>query len=62
VATCLDNLITLSEEIHNEFHAWNGGFQKPCTADDLIRFVNELYPDRYEVILRLNDAKKILKV
>lgn len=62
LASCLDNLITLSQEVHTEFHTWNGGFQKSCTADDLIHFVNELYPDSYEVVLRLNHAKKILNV
>lgn len=62
IATCLENLITLSQEVHNEFHSWNGGSKKPCTADDLIRFVNELYPECYEVIFQLNDAKNILKV
>ncbi len=59
LATSLDNLITLAEEVHKEFHSWNGGFDKPCTADDLIEFVNQLYPDNYEVIQRLNAVKKM---
>ncbi len=60
LATCVDNLITLTQEVHNEFHTWNGGFKKPCAVDNLIEFVSQLYPDNYEVILRLNKAKQIL--
>ncbi|MEB3294060.1 MAG: hypothetical protein VKJ24_12950 [Synechococcales bacterium] len=62
LAASVDNLITLTQETHNDFHTWNGGFQKPCTVDDLIRFVNELHPDNYEVVLKLNTVKKILSV
>ena len=62
LAACQDNLITLTQEVHNDFHAWNGGFQKPCTADLLIKFVNMLYPDNYEVILRLTTIKKMLDI
>ncbi len=60
LATCQDNLITLTQEVHNEFHAWNGGSKEPCRVDHLIEFVNELYPDNYEVILRLNKIKQML--
>lgn len=60
LATCQDNLLTLTQEVHNEFHSWNGGFQKPCTVDHLLQFVNELYPDNYEVVLRLNTVKQML--
>ena len=62
LATCLDNLITLTQEVHNDFHTWNGGFQKSCTVDHLIQFVSNLYPDNYEVILRLNKIKQMLNV
>lgn len=62
LATSLENLITLTQEVHNDFHAWNGGSKKPCTADDLIKFVNELYPDKYEVIMKLNKVKQVLNV
>jgi len=58
LATSLDNLITLTDDIHKEFHHWNGGFDKPCTIDELIQFVNELYPEREEVSLKLNHLKK----
>ncbi|BAZ39525.1 hypothetical protein NIES4101_54790 [Calothrix sp. NIES-4101] len=60
LAASTDNLITLTQEVHNEFHAWNGGFQKPATAENFIQFAQELYPDNYEIILRLNQIKKIL--
>jgi hypothetical protein len=60
LAACQDNLITLAEAVHQEFHIWNGGFQKPCTVDHLIQFVNELHPDNYEVVLRLNKVKQML--
>lgn len=60
LAACLDNLITLTQEVHNEFHAWNGGSQKLCTVDHLIQFVNNLHPDNYEVVLRLNKVKQML--
>lgn len=60
LAACQDNLICLTQTVHTEFHTWNGGFQKPCTVDQLIEFVNELYPDNYEVVLRLNNVKQML--
>lgn len=60
LAACQDNLITLTQEVHNEFHGWNGGSQKSCTVDHLIQFVNNLHPDNYEVILRLNKVKQML--
>lgn len=62
LATCVDNLITLTQVVHNDFHAWNGGFKKPCTVDHLIQFVNELYPENYKVMLRLNQVKQMLNV
>ncbi|MGA1263550.1 MAG: hypothetical protein ACO331_06535 [Prochlorothrix sp.] len=62
LAACVDNLITLTQEVHNDFHAWNGGYQKPCTADHLIQFVQELHPDNYEVIMSLKEVKRVLNV
>lgn len=59
---CLDNLITLTQEVHDEFHAWNSGSNKPSTADLLMQFAQKLYPENYEVILKLSSVKKILKV
>jgi hypothetical protein len=60
LATIPDNLITLTETVHKDFHAWNGGTQKPCTIDNLIQFANELYPDREEANINLNLIKKTL--
>lgn len=60
LATSDDNLITLTEEVHRDFHAWKGGFDKSCTIDDLIQFVNELYPEQEEANLKLNKIKKRL--
>jgi hypothetical protein len=60
LATSLDNLITLTDDVHKEFHHWNGGFDKPCTIDDLIRFVRELYPEQEEASLKLYQIKKKL--
>lgn len=60
LSTSIDNLITMKEEIHKEFHTWNRGADKPCTIDDLIRFVNELYPDQDEASIKLNQIKKML--
>lgn len=59
LATSLDNLITLKEEVHKEFHVWNGGSKEPCTIDELIQFVNERYPDADQVAVRLNKIKQI---
>ena len=46
LAESVDNLITLCHEVHEQFHGWNGGYAKSCTPDDLIRFVQQVYPDR----------------
>lgn len=62
LADCEDNLITLSQEVHNDFHTWNGGSKKSCTADNLIEFVQQLHSDNYAVILRLNKVKQILAI
>ncbi|HEY9846046.1 MAG TPA: hypothetical protein V6D03_07600 [Candidatus Caenarcaniphilales bacterium] len=60
MATSTDNLITLTEPVHREFHTWNGGVNKPCTIDGLIQFVNELYPEQEEASFKLNQIKKKL--
>lgn len=60
LAASIDNLITLSNDVHKEFHHWNGGFDKPCTIDDLINFVRELYPEQEEASLKLYQIKKKL--
>jgi hypothetical protein len=53
----VDNLITLTEDVHREFHSWHGGNDKPCTIHDLIKFAATRYPDREKVSLELNKIK-----
>lgn len=60
LATSTDNLITLTEVVHREFHAWNQGFDKCCTIDNLIQFVNEQYPEQADASFKLNQVKKML--
>lgn len=60
LATSMDNLITLREDVHKEFHAWNGGNQKACTIDDLIQFVNERYPESDRASMKLYQIKQML--
>ena len=61
VAESIANLITLSAEVHERFHGWNGGYAKPCTPDDLIRFVQQLYPQRsVDVTIKIENAKRRL--
>lgn len=49
-----DNLITIEQTLHENFHAWNGGTSVPCTIDDFIRFLNEQYPEHLEASHKLN--------
>jgi hypothetical protein len=56
----MDNLITLSQEVHREFHNWHGGNEKACTIHDLIRFTSEQYPDLEKVSLDLHNIKRKL--
>ena len=53
----IDNLITLSQEVHKEFHNWHGGNHKTCTIHDLIKFASEQYPDLEKVSLNLHNIK-----
>ncbi|AFY60320.1 hypothetical protein [Synechococcus sp. PCC 6312] len=50
----LDNLLTISTALHCEFHAWMGGTNQPCTIDDLIRFIVQLYPEYRTSLITLN--------
>lgn len=34
-----DNLIVITNEIHQRFHTWHEGFDKACTIDDFIYFI-----------------------
>ncbi len=59
LAVSVDNLITLKEGVHKEFHTWNRGNGNPCTVNDLIDFVCERYLDSSEVLLRLYQVKSM---
>ena len=59
LAMSVDNLITLKESVHKEFHTWNRGNDKPCTVDDLIDFVCERYPERPEALSRLYQIRSM---
>jgi hypothetical protein len=47
LATSIDNLITIDEKIHKEFHlTWMGGYDIECTVQDFIDFITERYPEQ----------------
>lgn len=61
LAESVDNLITLCRDVHEHFHGWNGGYAKLCTPDDLIRFVQQAYPQSSgRVTMIIENAKKKL--
>ena len=46
-----DNLITVVGEVHEQFHLhYMGGYQKPCTIDDFIDFVQKYYPGQTDTL------------
>jgi hypothetical protein len=49
----------MTESIHKDFHAWNGGFQACCTADKLIEFLSVHYPEADAISVRLHQINKI---
>jgi hypothetical protein len=56
-----NNLITLTDEVHDQFHQeFMGGCHRSCTIDDLISFVHSYYPDNGKVITWLEAQKQIL--
>jgi hypothetical protein len=59
LAASPENLITITETIHRDFHAWNGGFQACCTADKLIEFISIHYPEADAMSVRLHQINKI---
>lgn len=61
LATNLDNLISIREEIHKEFHTWMGGYDKKCTIDDFIEFIHSNYPDNDEISFVLHQRKLALR-
>lgn len=52
----IDNLITLTQKVHREFHDWHGGNRKPCTIHDLIEFAATQYPEQ-DVGVKLHQLK-----
>jgi hypothetical protein len=56
-----DNLITLKQEIHDQFHVnYMGGKDKCCTIDNFIDFVQKYYPENSDVIITLEKRKLTL--
>jgi hypothetical protein len=61
LANVESNLITLSCEIHDQFHvSFMGGADKPCTIDDFIQFVNTYHPEQTKVKIWLHNQKNVL--
>lgn len=62
LATLDMNLVTIKEEIHQEFHGNLGGFDKPCTIEDFIQFLHIYYPEHEgNLSLKLQKTKKKLE-
>jgi hypothetical protein len=57
LAASQDNLVTLSEPVHHNFHAWNE--KEPCTADRLIEFLAIHHPEAEALTLRLHYVNKV---
>jgi hypothetical protein len=60
IAADPDNIITISKAVSDEFHQWNGGYDKTCTIDDFIKYVEFFYSDKHRLILHLYNRKKVL--
>ncbi|MCA2643606.1 MULTISPECIES: hypothetical protein [unclassified Microcystis] len=62
LATLDLNLVTIKEEIHQEFHGNLGGFHQPCTIEDFIEFLHIYYPEHQgNLALKLQKTKKKLE-
>ncbi|MFM6064055.1 MAG: hypothetical protein ACKPAE_17000 [Microcystis panniformis] len=62
LATLDLNLVTIKEEIHQEFHGNLGGFHQPCTIEDFIEFLHVYYPEHHgNLALKLQKNKKKLE-
>jgi hypothetical protein len=58
LADSVENLITVSGEVHSRFHLeLMGGNQKACTIDDFISFIQQYYPGNSQVIIWLQNQK-----
>ncbi|MGB3206064.1 MAG: hypothetical protein WBB28_13820 [Crinalium sp.] len=60
LADATENIITIAEQVSDDFHQWNGGFNRTCTIDDFIKYVEWRYPEKHEAILMLENRRKIL--
>ena len=61
LAASIDNLVTISCEVHDQFHQhYMGGTHKPCTINDFIHFVESYYPANAEVVIWLHNQKMLL--
>ncbi|MBD2483880.1 acyl carrier protein [Planktothrix sp. FACHB-1365] len=56
-----DNLLVIKQEIHQEFHCWHEGFDKPCTISDFISFIKLKYSGNHVLLSQLNERKKTLE-
>jgi hypothetical protein len=62
LATLDLNLVTIKEEIHQEFHGNLGGFHQPCSIEDFIEFLHVYYPEHHgNLALKLQKTKKKLE-
>jgi hypothetical protein len=62
LATLDLNLVTIKEEIHQEFHGNLGGFHQPCTIENFIEFLHIYYPEyQGNLALKLQKTKKKLE-
>lgn len=58
LADSVENLITVSAEIHDRFHQdFMGGTHKPCTIDDFTKFLHEYYPENSKTVIWLQNQK-----
>ncbi|MFM6040704.1 MAG: hypothetical protein ACKPEO_08635 [Sphaerospermopsis kisseleviana] len=62
LADDIDNIMTITEQIHDDFHQWNGGYQESCTIDDFIQYVEWRYPQKHKEILMLENRRRVLLV
>ncbi|MDG2992173.1 hypothetical protein L3556_14730 [Candidatus Synechococcus calcipolaris G9] len=60
LADSLDNLLTIKESIHKEFHQYQGGTSKPCTIEDFARFIQLAYPEYPDALNTLHRFRKRL--
>lgn len=56
-----DNLLVIKQEIHQEFHCWHEGFDKPCTISDFISFIQIKYSGNPVLLSRLDERRKTLE-